>query len=148
MLSYSINIIRGFLKWNLDGVKSPHIISTGLLTDPHYIRICLKCFGTSFLSSYSIIVWRSCKVYWRILKIFFSRTICPILTKLSASHPWMNRIQVFTNKKHSILEKEKRFLSKSTLWYKNDFAKMCLLVGNVSRVSNAAHGPLVLIMLG
>jgi hypothetical protein len=32
---------------------------------------------------------------WGHLKIFFSRTTGPILTRLGTNHPWRERIQVF-----------------------------------------------------
>jgi hypothetical protein len=37
---------------------------------------------------------------WGHLKIFFSRTIGPILTRLGTNHPWRERIQVSLKEGH------------------------------------------------
>jgi hypothetical protein len=43
---------------------------------------------------------KNVKMGWGHLKIF-SRTTAPILTKLGTNHPWMEGIQICTNKRDS-----------------------------------------------
>jgi hypothetical protein len=45
--------------------------------------------------------YKNIKMGWGHLKIFFSRTTGPILTKLGTNHPWMNRIQVSSNERYN-----------------------------------------------
>jgi hypothetical protein len=40
---------------------------------------------------------KNVKMGWGHLKIFFSRTTWPILTKLGTNHPWVKGIQVCSN---------------------------------------------------
>ena len=47
------------------------------------------------------------KIHLQSLKIFFSRTICPISIKPGAKHPSVKETQGFTNKDHSDFKKEK-----------------------------------------
>jgi hypothetical protein len=39
---------------------------------------------------------------WGHLKIFFCRTIGPILTKLGTNYPWVKGIQIYSNKGDSL----------------------------------------------
>ena len=39
------------------------------------------------------------KLYWKYLKIFFSRTTGPIFTKHGTKHPWMEEIHVYSNER-------------------------------------------------
>ena len=41
--------------------------------------------------------WELIKINWQLLKIFFSRTAWPILTKLSTKYHWVKGIQVCSN---------------------------------------------------
>ena len=49
------------------------------------------------------------KIYWRNLKIFFSKTTNPISTNLGPMHPWVKGIQVCSNEgSHSFTKGGKR----------------------------------------
>jgi hypothetical protein len=41
---------------------------------------------------------KNVKMGWSHLKIFFSRTTGPILTRLGTNHPWVEGIQICSNK--------------------------------------------------
>ena len=56
-----------------------------------------------FLRGYN---YEIAKIYWRIWKIFFSRTTVPISIKLSTNHPWMKEIQIFEMKNPSFFQGE------------------------------------------
>jgi hypothetical protein len=42
---------------------------------------------------------KNVKIWWGLLKIFFSRTTGPILTRLGINHPWGKGIQVSSNER-------------------------------------------------
>jgi hypothetical protein len=41
--------------------------------------------------------YKTVKMGWGVLKIFFSRTTGPSLTRLGTNHPWMKGIQICSN---------------------------------------------------
>ena len=58
----------------------------------------------------------------------------------------MKGIQVFTNKKYSILKQEIIwffYLNQRLIRYNHSFVQMCLLIESVSQMSDVAHGPFV-----
>jgi hypothetical protein len=46
---------------------------------------------------------KNVKMGWGLLKIFFSRTTEPILTRLNTNHPYVERIQVCSNEGKTLL---------------------------------------------
>jgi hypothetical protein len=48
---------------------------------------------------------KNVKMGWGHLKIFFSRTTGPLLTRLSTNHPWREGIQVCSNEGNCSLSK-------------------------------------------
>ena len=78
-------------------------ISTKLGSKHHWlneIQVCSKKGHAHFKGS-----------WWRNLRIFLSRTIGPISTKLSTKYLRVKGTQVVTNKNLSVLEKEITFIS-------------------------------------
>ena len=49
---------------------------------------------------------KKCEIILEILKILFSRTTCPISTKLGTKHPMKKGIQVFQMKGHTLFQGE------------------------------------------
>ena len=81
------------------------------------------------------------KIHWRNLKIFFSRTAGPILTKFGTKHPWVKGIQVFSNEESFNFHKVNNgTFSSLNQHYDNH---MCLWFELFSKVNDMAHGPLV-----
>ena len=74
-------------------------------------------------------------IYWRNLKIVFSRTTGQISTKLFL---WMIN--------HSILRKEIMLFFSLNVRHNYCFVQVYLLIGTVSQVSNVAHGPKQLLL--
>ena len=82
------------------------------------------------------------KKHWRNQKIFFSRIIAPISTKLGTKHPWVNGIQVCSKKNHLILIKIIMGFF-SSLNQRYDIIICVYWFELFSQVSDVAHGPLV-----
>ena len=101
-------------------------------------QVCLSEWPSPFprRDSYEI-----AKIYWRNLKIFFSRTAGPISTKFSKKNPWVNGIQVCSNDEplNSYKVNDECFLLLITI-----MIIICVYWFELfSQVSDVAYGPLV-----
>ena len=76
-------------------------------------------------------------------KIFFFRTTEPISTKLGRKHPWVKGIQVYSNERPHFFSRRDNNDFIPRYLYNRSFAQACVLLGNVSQVSDVTHEPLV-----